>query len=183
VLEGLLALTGVADNMVRDPGWRMMDAGRRIERSLQLTALLQGTVVEQHAPGVDSLVVESVLTAAESIVTYRRRYQAKAQVVTVLELLIRDRQNPRSVAYQLNRLAEDLHELPDGAGSSRPEQLVEDLRERLAGADLRSLVELDNRQRRPGLQEFLAGVHGAFRELSEAVGVAHFPRDVASRPF
>jgi Ni,Fe-hydrogenase III large subunit len=32
-LQSLLALSGLAgESMVRDPGWRFMDAGRRIER-------------------------------------------------------------------------------------------------------------------------------------------------------
>src|SRR4029453_16207577 len=47
VLEGLLAFSGLAmESMVRDAGWYVMDAGRRIERSLQLLALLRATLTE-----------------------------------------------------------------------------------------------------------------------------------------
>ena len=55
-------------------------------------------------PPTDSLLLESVLTAAESIITYRRRYRSQAQLETVLDLLLLDADNPRSLAYQLDRL-------------------------------------------------------------------------------
>ena len=49
VLDGLLALSGVvAETMVRDPGWRLLDAGRRVERAQQLTVLLRTTILEQR---------------------------------------------------------------------------------------------------------------------------------------
>ena len=65
-------------------------------------------------------MVESVLTSAESIITYRRRYRDKAQVGTVLDLLVLDEDNPRSLAFQLVRLGEDLQKIPGGGGASGP---------------------------------------------------------------
>ena len=45
VLSGLLALAGiVSENMVRDPGWYMLDSGRGLERALQVLALLRVTI-------------------------------------------------------------------------------------------------------------------------------------------
>ncbi len=45
VIQSLLALGGLGvESMVRDLGWRFMDAGRRLERSIQLLSLLQATV-------------------------------------------------------------------------------------------------------------------------------------------
>ena len=44
-LAGMLALSGVvAESMVHDVGWTMMDIGKRIERGLALTALLRATM-------------------------------------------------------------------------------------------------------------------------------------------
>ena len=89
------------ENMVRDPGWYFMDLGRRLERAQQVTALLRSTLTRSHSSAVDSLVVESVLAASESGVTYRRRYRGRIQVATMLELLLLDAGNPRSLAYQV----------------------------------------------------------------------------------
>ena len=42
---GLLALSGViAESMVHDIGWTMLDIGKRIERAQVLTALLRATL-------------------------------------------------------------------------------------------------------------------------------------------
>ena len=55
-----------------------MDAGRRLERAMQLLSLLRATVTEARGTATDSLVLESVLSAAESIITYRCRYRSHA---------------------------------------------------------------------------------------------------------
>ena len=113
VMQGLLALHGLTgESMVRDVGWRFMDGGRRIERAVQLLSLLRATVTEARGTATDSLVLESVLLSAESIITYRRRYRSQAQLQTLLDLLLLDAGNPRSLAYQLERLTEDLDALP-----------------------------------------------------------------------
>ncbi len=90
-----------------------MDAGRRFERAIQLLRLLQATLTETRGTASDSLLFESVLTAAESIITYRRRYRSQAQLETVLDLLLLDADNPRSVAFQLDRLNDNLATLPN----------------------------------------------------------------------
>ncbi len=105
VLSGLLALNGiVSENMVRDPGWYMLDSGRGLERALQVSALLRVTVCTERSPEIDRLVTEAVLAAAESIVTFRRRYQLRARMEGLVELLVFDPINPRSLAFQLTRV-------------------------------------------------------------------------------
>ena len=120
VMQSLLALSGlVGESMVRDPGWRFMDAGRRIERGIQLARFLPATLGERRGLATDSLLLESVLTATESIITYRRRYRSQAQLETVLDLLLLDPDNPRSLAYQVEALAVDVAGLPVHATSGR----------------------------------------------------------------
>jgi len=51
--------------MERDPGWRFMDAGRRLERAMQLATLLNATVVPVRSTAADSLLLESLLIATE----------------------------------------------------------------------------------------------------------------------
>jgi uncharacterized alpha-E superfamily protein len=44
--------------------------------------------------------------------TYRRRYKSRLNPAGVLDLLLFDKLNPRSVAFQLNRLRDLLTDLP-----------------------------------------------------------------------
>jgi uncharacterized circularly permuted ATP-grasp superfamily protein/uncharacterized alpha-E superfamily protein len=169
VLSGLLALAGIAtENMVRDPGWYMLDSGRGLERALQILALLRVTVCRERAPDTDRLVLEAVLTASESIVTFRRRYHTRSSVDAVLELLVINPSNPRSVAYQLQRIRADLRILPNTSPTTRPLRLLDALAERVRIADPVALAESTNGRRVP-LEEFLAGLQNQLRDLSEAI--------------
>ncbi len=138
VLEGFLALAGLgAESMIRDPGWYFFDAGRRIERAWQVLAMLRQVLGAQVPAQARGLALESTLIVGESIVTHRRRHQGRARADTVLDLLVRDRENPRAVGYQLDRLREDLTHLP---GRSVAQQeltaLVRELADRTRQVDL-----------------------------------------------
>lgn len=175
VLSSMLALSGLAsENMVRDPGWYFMDLGRRLERAQQLTTMLRATLTRAHSSAVDSLVVESVLAAAESSVTYRRRYRGRIQIATMLELLLLDAGNPRSLAYQVGQARADLRALPDSSGTSRPQRRLEDLEGRLRRVRPADLVDADAAGRLTELRQFLDDVYGALRGVAEAVEGQHF---------
>jgi uncharacterized circularly permuted ATP-grasp superfamily protein/uncharacterized alpha-E superfamily protein len=177
VMQSLLALGGLGvESMVHDLGWRFMDAGRRIERSLQLLSLLRATVTEARGTATDSLVLESVLTAAESIITYRFRYRSQAQLETLLDLLVLDRGNTRALTYQLDRLTADLDALPiPSERQLRPEQrLVLEASTAVRVADLEALVAEDESGFRPALDGFLAGLQDTLVLAADAVDRAHF---------
>jgi uncharacterized alpha-E superfamily protein len=168
VLSGLLALAGiVSENMVRDPGWYMLDSGRGLERALQMVSLLLVTLGRAQSAD-DRLVVEAVLAASESIVTYRRRYRGRSGVDAVIELLVLDPHNPRSVAYQLTRIQTDLLALPGTSPTARPLRLVDSLLERVRTADPGELGEPTNGER-GGLRDFLAGLQDQLRDLSTSI--------------
>jgi len=177
VMQSLLALGGLGiESMVRDLGWRFMDAGRRIERSIQLLSLLRSTVTLAHGTATDSLVLESVLSAAESIITYRFRYRSQAQLETLLDLLLLDSGNPRSLAYQLDRLTDDLDALPIPTERRlREEQrLVLEASTALRLADPASLVIEQDDGRRPALDAFLAHLQDRLLRAADAVDSSHF---------
>ncbi|MGH9022918.1 MAG: circularly permuted type 2 ATP-grasp protein, partial [Acidimicrobiia bacterium] len=174
IMQGLLALSGLAgESMVRDPGWRFMDAGRRIERGQQLAALLRATVTIERSTATDSLLLESVLIAAESIITYRRRYRSHAQLETLLDLLVIDADNPRSIAYQLDHLAVDVRllrpRLDRGPRLSEPERLVLEASTALRLADTGRLARPREDGTRPELYVFLAQILESLYRTAEAI--------------
>ena len=177
VMASLLALSGLeGESMVRDLGWCFLDAGRRLERAAQLVALLKATVVESRGTATDSLVLESTLTAAESIITYRRRYRSHAQLETVLDLLLLDAGNPRSLVFQLERLVADLGGIPAGS----PLRLRADQKLALEAltavrlADTVALAMPDADGRRTDLDRFLSDVEVALLAAADATDRAHF---------
>jgi uncharacterized alpha-E superfamily protein len=107
----LAAFGGLAmESMTRGQGWRFLDMGRRIERSLHLVRLVHGTLVTSNLN--EAPVLEALLEIADCSMTYRRRYLSGVQTAPVLDLLLADETNPRSLVFQLAALAEDVERLP-----------------------------------------------------------------------
>jgi uncharacterized circularly permuted ATP-grasp superfamily protein/uncharacterized alpha-E superfamily protein len=182
VLSGLLALAGIAtENMVRDAGWYMLDSGRGLERALQILALLRATICEERAEDTDGILLEAVLSAAESIVTFRRRYRAGAGADALLELLVIDPFNPRSVAFQLHRIRTDLRALPNTSPTARPLRLLDSLAERVRTSDPVALAEAAN-GRRSELHDFLVGLQSQLLALSDAVHDQYQQQPPTQRP-
>lgn len=168
-LAGMLTLSGVAgESMVRDVGWTMMDIGKRIERGLWLTALLQATLTTVRSAPAEQTIIESTLVVCESSVIYRRRTVGKVSVAAVTELMLFDAQNPRSLVYQLERLRANLKELPGSSGSSRPERIVDEISTRLRRSHPAELEEVAD-GRREELAELLTAVHAALRDLADVI--------------
>ncbi|MFI7585666.1 circularly permuted type 2 ATP-grasp protein [Spongisporangium articulatum] len=183
VLEGLLALSGLAaESMVRDGGWFVMDAGRRIERSLQLVQLLRHALDPQlgGAEPLDGeeLVLESVLIAAESVITMRRRVPGRPRAQAVLDLLLVDPDNPRGLAHQLDALDADLAGLEAGLAGSRDLPELDAARALVAGG----VVVGEAADDRTALLARLEELSGVLSDLGYAVARTYFARVLPPRP-
>ena len=169
-LIGMLTLAGVAsESMVQDVGWILMDIGKRIERGLGLTALLNATLTTVRASAAERTVIESTLLAAESAVIYRRRTAGKVSLAALAELMLFDATNPRSLVYQLERLRADLGELPGSSGSSRPERMVAEINTLLRRSSPAELEAVSTDGHRKQLADLMTTVHAALRELAEVI--------------
>jgi len=182
MLTGVLALQGVTANMMRDPGWHMIEAGRHIERCLQLAYLLRSTTVPVRPLDVELEVQTAVLAVAESVVTHRRRYRGYVRLRGVLDLLLLDTANPRSMMFALERLREHLSAMPESTGSTRPERLLDDLCDEVAAVDVAALTA-DEGQRRVQLEQFLDIFVDRMSRFAEAVGEVHFAAAPVARVF
>ena len=186
VLASLLALEGLAaESMVREPGWWLMDAGRRIERGIHLAALLRATVTIDRNEAADSLLMESVLSVAESIITYRRRYRSHAQLETFLDLMLLDGDNPRSLTYQLDRLVDDLASLPHQAGRrvSEAEKPALEASTALRLADTAQLASTGRNGERFELALFLQTMIERLQQSAEGLAAVYFAHPVGQRSF
>src|SRR5262245_48734082 len=112
VVLTLSAFSGLLmENTTRGFGWRFLEIGRRIERALQTAELLRctlGSAAVQLGP-----CLRVLLQIADSSITYRSRYPTVLQTDLVLELLIADESNPRSVGFQLATLLHQINRLQE----------------------------------------------------------------------
>ena len=175
----LSALSGLhAESMTQTIGWISLDMGRRIERALLLIVLCRSSLVAVQDDWMERLLLESVLAAAESLITYRSRYRAALHFPTVLELLLLDEHNPRSLLYQLKRLEEQIHVLPReklGYRLSEEEQLI---LEALTQLQLSNTVDLSERSehttQRRGLEKLLVRLAQILVDISDVLTQTYF---------
>lgn len=108
-LKSLAAFSGLSqENMVRGAGWRFLDIGRRIERGIT-TCRFARHFAETDTPGN---CLDALLDLTDSQITYRSRYMLGPALQPVLDLVMLDPYNPRSVAFQIERLDAEIAALP-----------------------------------------------------------------------
>jgi uncharacterized circularly permuted ATP-grasp superfamily protein/uncharacterized alpha-E superfamily protein len=112
-VTSLMTLAGFAlDGMTRDNGWRFLSIGRRVERLAFQCLALEVAFGEGIGSGLTWL-----LEIADSIVTYRSRYPSSPEWLPVLDLLVLDAANPRSVMFQANGIFGYLGKLEEAHGA------------------------------------------------------------------
>jgi uncharacterized circularly permuted ATP-grasp superfamily protein/uncharacterized alpha-E superfamily protein len=103
LVMALSALSGFSlDDMTQDDGWRLLMLGRRLERVQFLSTLIGRRLNVVTIPSRAEL--EWWLDICGSTVTYRTRYIEQARLTPVLHLLLRESQNPRSLAFQTRQI-------------------------------------------------------------------------------
>lgn len=114
-LSMLAAFAGlIGENMIRLSGWRFLEIGRRLERAMgtcQLTQHFAYTPMSagQPLPGAFDLLLE----IADSVMSYRQRYSITTDRNTVVDLVVLDPNNPRSVGFQLDKINLHINEITD----------------------------------------------------------------------
>ncbi|HEY8593966.1 MAG TPA: circularly permuted type 2 ATP-grasp protein [Devosiaceae bacterium] len=100
----------VNENMYRFVGWRFLEVGRRLERGIQIARAATWMTRPGAAFGSSDLLLE----VGDSVMTHRRRYNVNAGPLSVIDLLVLDALNPRSVHFQLAELFSQAIMLPGG---------------------------------------------------------------------
>jgi uncharacterized alpha-E superfamily protein len=96
--DHLAAITGAqTDRMTRDDGWRLLSIGRHVERLAFLAnALHMGFEVDLM--DVDG-GFEAMLSLFDSTITFRAQYQQSRDIAALVNLVVLDRDNPRSLSW------------------------------------------------------------------------------------
>ncbi|HWN95900.1 MAG TPA: circularly permuted type 2 ATP-grasp protein [Methylomirabilota bacterium] len=183
VLLNIAALHGLArENMTRAQGWRFLDIGCRIERSLQLCSLLDAALSSDQSENPS--VLEAVLEVCDSTITYRSRYNLLPHIAAVLDLVLLDDTNPRSLLFQLNQLVKHFVRLPQEQQSALPTPSQRALLECLTRVRLLDPREIRVKDGSARDNAVHAAIRDTLRDLpriSEAIAVSYFAHSSISR--
>jgi len=174
LVNALSAFAGLTqENITRGRGWLFLEIGRRLERAVHTVRLLRSTLVPVMAVPEQALLYESVLAIVDSLMSYRRHYRDRVQVARLLELLVYNERNPRSLAFQLARMEAHVAELPREPGPlhrSPAENLALQMVTAVRLADLAALSAVDVEQgRRVTLDHYLQELGAWLPALSDAL--------------
>lgn len=158
LITRLMTISGFAlDGMTRDVAWRFMSIGRRMERLVFQCAAVQCAFLHDGSAGLSWL-----LRLADSIVTYRARYMTSPEWLPVLDLIVLDASNPRSVMFNARGVMGYLDVLQAAHGPCGAELFRE---------HVKFLNEMDRDVHlspdSPSLRAAITGLRGAALELND----------------
>ncbi|MFZ5487396.1 MAG: circularly permuted type 2 ATP-grasp protein [Pseudomonadota bacterium] len=175
--ELLAAITGAqTDRMVRDSGWRLLSIGRHIERLVTLARALMLGLEQRSLQDIDGF--EAMVALFDSTITFHARYQQRRDMAALLDLLVLDRDNPRSLAWVLHslrarllRLAENTSPADTALALALPQPET---------WQLATLAQPGSERNFGALHTLLADCIGAAGTLSDEITRLHFSH--ADRP-
>ena len=168
----LAAITGAqTDRMTRDDGWRLLSIGRHVERlNFLATSLTRGFETQSldNDGGFDAM-----LALFDSTITFRAQYQQSHDVAALIDLLVLDRDNPRSLAWVAHTLRGRLAKL---YGS--PAGVLCPLSRKVPDPETWDLVALCERESTdagpPALMALLSDLVTASYAVSDEISVTYF---------
>ncbi len=146
----LSAISGCqGDRMTRDEAWRLLFAGRHIERVAAMATMLR--IAAQERTLATPAGFDVMLQLFDSTLTYRSLYPGRLEVPALLDLIVTDPTNPRGLYGVYGRLRTRLDEIAQAAGGPRREPFASQLAPIEALPTLEALCEPGDDDRYPAL--------------------------------
>jgi uncharacterized circularly permuted ATP-grasp superfamily protein/uncharacterized alpha-E superfamily protein len=172
------AMTGAqTDRMIRDDGWRLLSAGRLMERLGFFASAL--TLAFETGSVSDDGGFEALLSLFDSAITFRAQYQQRHDIPALLDLVVLDRDNPRSLGWVTQTLRGRLARLAGSAPGRMPDiaLTVPDPQD----WSLETICQRDGEGRYATLLDLLGQCGDAVYRLSDDLGARYFTHSGDSR--
>ncbi len=171
------------ESISREQGWIMLDLGRKIEQSLLVISMLKTTMVKKFNDQVEYNLQQSVLMSNEGLVNYRYKYRRPLQNLLVIDLLLFDPNNPRSLTYQVVRLKAYLKNLPKNRGvqsTTEYERLIFEADSHLKLANKNELATPDEDGYK-NLEIFLSELYHLLSAIPGVISKAFFKHEMTPK--
>ena len=184
LIDAQSAVNGlIHENMTRGYGWRLLDIGRRLERARFSIRIMRELLVrtDRDDPGVLGMQLE----LADSLITYRSRYKAEPQIPAVLDLILADDTNPRSLIFQLTEIKAHMTVMPleelDGH-LSQAQRLLIGMHTEVVLADVDKLATVTSRNgKRTHLNRLLNRTEEGLEMLTDLITQTYFSHSIGHR--
>ncbi len=173
--RALAAITGAqTDRMTRDDGWQLLAIGRHIERLSFLTTALDLAITSGllFNPKVDDSGFIALLALFDSTITFHAQHQQSREIGALVDLLVLDDENPRSLAWVCKALRSRLSKL---AGTERdtPDKLTRSVTN-LQEYSLEHLIAVNQDGNLQNLRNCLANCSQSAWNVSDEISARYF---------
>ncbi len=176
----LAAIMGAqTDRMTRDDGWRLLSAGRLLERLQFLAATLlagfeHGALAFRPEDGLDGNQAgfNAMLALFDSTTTYRSHHGNRNDMAALVDTLLMDQDNPRSLAWVVKTLRGRLAKL-SGDGP-QDECALSLMLPDVSQWQLAPLMHVDQQGRPDRLLSLLQACAQAVGQVALAIGAQYF---------
>jgi uncharacterized alpha-E superfamily protein len=183
LITDLAAFSGIIrESMTRTQAYRFLELGRRLESSLQIISFVKNCFIPM--PAVHGPVLETVLEVADSLMTYRSRYLANLQLAPVLDLILTDETNPRSLAHQFVHLSNHVDLLPRDpfqTDYSTEQRMAMTLLHTVRIVDIQSVAEAHSLGEYESLTNLIKNWESILPKLYEAISHRYLVHAVPAR--
>jgi uncharacterized alpha-E superfamily protein len=173
------------ESVRREQGWNILDLGRKIEQALYIISLLQNVFQKKQTEQTEHDLMQGVLTATQSLITYRYTYRDHLQLPLVLELMMLDMNYPKSLAYLVNKIKKYISLLPkankDQPLSEQEKLILEaDTLLKLTNGITLSQTDSDGNTY-TALNEFLVKLYSLLADTSQLISKTYFKHSVSQK--
>lgn len=179
LIASLLALSGIAhETMFRDSGWHFLELGRRMERVMQTANLIRSLLFVKLSEPNEILILEAIGLSTDSLVPYQRINGNALKVESMIEILLRNESNPRSLYFQLRQICNSIEQLPEHEKGmvSRELVLIKEALSLVNNADLHQFTASSNSDVgvRKELDQFCSRINYLMSEVSQELSDKYF---------
>ncbi len=179
LITSMFAFLGMnRESVRREQGWNILDLGRKLEQALYTITLLKSIFEKKQEEQTAHDLMEAVLTASQSLITYRYTYKDHLQLPLLLELMMLDTGYPKSLAYLVNKIKRYVSLLPKTgkeAGLSEQERMILEADTLLKLVNGTALAQADNYLNEyVTLNEFLDKLYALLSSTSTLISKTYF---------
>lgn len=173
--NSLAAITGAqTDRMTRDDGWQLLAIGRHIERLSFLTSALDQAITCGLLlnPKTDGSGFIALLSLFDSTITFHAQHQQSREITALVDLLVLDNENPRSLAWVAKSLRSRLAKLA-GTDRDAPDELTKSV-PNLQNDSLENLIATNEAGNLQNLKDCLKNLSQATWNVSDEISARYF---------
>ncbi|MDO7171248.1 circularly permuted type 2 ATP-grasp protein [Mariniflexile sp. AS56] len=179
IITRLIAFMGlIEESILVEQGLLLYFIGLQTEQATMNIAKCRSLLVMNHKEHTQYEILEAVLNSHESLNIYRYSYRSYLSIENVINLILLDKEYPKSLTYQLRRIQKDIDRLPHSEVTGKAtecQKFISEANFKIRSLKMDSLLELDTDGIiRQELDDALAELSDLLHEMSLSVSNTYF---------